>query len=237
MDRRVVTRRQQKIEEKLYAECASALLCESWVIQESDDEHEWPDLLISTANATFGLEVRKLYADEDTHGSRLREDESSNMSLLRQVATNYYKKDVPPVSVQFYGCPDNPNRIVEDLAIIVPSMHTWEQKKVTCGNHYWMFMHRLPDECGKYCRWKVVSDSVGWVGHIDQPVVLSAVHKKAVNLVKYKKHINDVRLLLVCDRTMNSGKYLFGIYHDIENSGFDHIYLLSYPDEIYHLPA
>lgn len=232
-----MTRRRQKIEEKLYAECASALLCENWAIQEPDNEYEWPDLLVKTATESFGLEVRKLYSDEDTNGSKLREYESSNIRLLRQTATIYYGNEAPPVKVQFYGHPDNPSQIADKLAMIVPSMHTWEHKKVSRGYQQWMYVRRLPNECGQYCRWEVISDSVGWVSNIDQLVIQRAIQKKAANLAKYRKNIDDVRLLLVCDRRKNSGKYLFGNPGRLENAGFKHIYLLSFPDEIAQSPA
>lgn len=232
-----MTRRRQKIEERLYAERAIALLGENWTIQEPDDEREWPDLLIKTTTGSFGLEVRRLYADEVSKGSLKRAAESSRARLLKQVATLYYEGGTPPVRVQFYGRPDNPATLADDLAEMVPLMHTWERKKVTYDSQRWMHVCRLPAECGEYSRWDIVSDLVGWVGVINPSVVQRAIQDKSAKLPRYKAHVEDVRLLLVFDRTRNSGKQLFANPPGIENTGFDHIYLLSFPDELIQIPA
>lgn len=213
------------------------MLGENWAIQEPDDEREWPDLLIETATGSFGLEVRKIYADEASKGSPKRAAESSHARLLREVAVLYYKGGAPPARIQFYGQPDDPAILAGDLASMVPSMQVWERKKVAYDRQRWMYVCRLPDECAEYSRWDMVSDSVGWVGGIDSSVVQRAIQEKATKLARYKLHVERVRLLLVCDRIRNSGKQLFGNFSGIEEAGFEHIYLFSFPDELIQIPA
>lgn len=214
-----------------------ALLGVNWTIQEPDDEREWPDLVIETATGPFGLEIRKLYADEVSGGSSRRAAESSRTRFLKEVASTYYERGAPPVRVQCYGMPDDLSRFADDLAAMVPVMQPWERKKVTYDGGRWVHVCRLRAECGEYSRWDVVSDSVGWVGVIDPSIVQAAIQAKSINLPRYKVHVEDVRLLLVCDRTRNSGKHLFGHLPAIERAGFNNIYLLSFPDEIYQIPA
>lgn len=234
---RTMIRRRQKIEERLFAERTIALLGESWTIQEPDNEIEWPDLLIKTAIGSFGLEIRKLYADEVSKGSLKRAGESRRARLLKQAAALYYEGGAPPAQVQFYGQPDDPITLANDLATMIPSMQVWEGRKVSYDSQRWMHVYRLPVEYGEYSRWHIVSDSVGWVGVIDISVVQRAIQEKSTRLTRYKRHLDDVRLLLVCDRTMNSGKQIFGNLSGIENAGFNYIYLLSFPDQLIKVPA
>lgn len=232
-----MTRSVQKTEERIYAEQTAILLGEEWDIREPGNEREWPDLLVDSASGTFGLEVRKIYADEASKGSLKRREESLRAERLREVADIYYSGAMPPIRLQFYGDPVDAENLASELASIVPSMQVWERKKVVCGVNSWMYVWRLPDECEEYRKWDIISDRVGWVGVLDPDVVQRAIHRKSSRLESYKKHIEDVRLLLVCDRTMNSGKNLFDEYPNLDQSGFDQIYLLSFPDDLVHIPA
>jgi hypothetical protein len=231
-----MTRKRQKVEEMLFAERAMDLLGENWTIHEPDNEREWPVLLVTTASGLFALEVRKLYSDEVSGGSLTRAAESSRACIKKQIASVYYKRGLPSVRVQFFGMPDDSNRFSDEIAKIVPTMKTWERKKVTYDNNRYVYICRLPEVCGEYSRWDIVSDSVGWDGVIDSSIVQTVVDKKSANLSRYKEHVEDVRLLLVCDRTKNSGKHVFRHLSFIESAGFNYIYLLSYPDEISQVP-
>lgn len=232
-----MTRKHQKTEEVLFAGRAGALLGESWTVEIPNDEERWPDLLVKTATGCFGLEVRKLHGDELSKGSLKRKAESSRSGILRKAADLYYKSDSLPVRVLFYGQPDDPETIANRLSTVVPSMKTWDQEKVSFGSQRWLYVVRLPDECAEYRWWTIVSDSVGWVGIIDSSMVQRAICEKAANLVRYRKHVEDVRLLLVCDRTRNSGKFFFGDTTTLDEAGFNHIYLLSFPDNLRQIPA
>jgi hypothetical protein len=227
-----MTKRRQKIEERLFAERAIALLGENWTIRETDNEREWPDLLIETATGPFGLEVRKIYIDEAPRGSPKRGAESSGVRLLREVAGLYYAEGAPPARVQFYGRPGDPAILAGDLTSMIPSMQIWERKKVIYDSQRWMHVCRLPAKCAEFRRWDIVSDSVGWVGVIDSSVVQRAIQGKSAKVARYKVHIEDVRLLLVSDRTRNSGKQRFADSPCISGAGFNQIYLLSFPDEL-----
>jgi hypothetical protein len=232
-----MTRRRQKEEERLFAQRVIAILGETWTIQEPPNEREWPDLLVETTTGRFGLEIRKLYGDEESQGSRKRAAESSHVQQLNQVATRYYKSGAPPARVQFWGSPDDPVSLASDLVAMVPSMQIWEQKKCSYDdNQRLLYVCRLPNECGEYRRWEVVSDAVGWVGYLKPSTVQHAIREKSAKLTQYKIHVKDIRLLLVSDRTKNSGKNLFGNISGVETEGFENIYLLSFPDQLIQIP-
>lgn len=232
-----MTRQRQKEEEKAFVKRAGDLLGENWNILEPPDEHEWPDLLVETDTGSFGIEVRKLYTDESTKGSPNRTAESLRIQQLNKVAALYYKNGSPAIRVQFYGNPENPTGLANDLASTVYSMKIWEQKKITYNCQQRMYVTRLPIEFGKYTRWIIVSDRVGFVGVIESSIVQRVIHEKSENLERYQAHIKDIRLLLVSDRTFNSGKNSFSNIDKLKTEGFDHVYLLSFPDELSQIPA
>ena len=227
-----MTRLRQKAEEILYAQCAGVLMESAWNINNPPNEEEWPDLLVNDGGQNFGLEVRKLYPDEGYRGSSKRAGEGERARQLKEAADIYYQEYPISVQVKIYGTPGDPNKFVEDIAGSIASLHLWQPKKIDLDDERWMYLCRLPDECGAYKRWTVLSDIVGWVGHIDSAVVQQAINKKSANLPKYESYLEKVSLLLVCDRTLNSGKRLFSNVKGLNTVGFECVYLFSYPDQL-----
>lgn len=204
----------------------------SWRIKEPPTEKEWPDLLVNDGCHDFGLEVRKLYPDEGVTGSSKRTAETKRVKQLREAANVYYQNNQTAVSVKIYGTPDEPAKLAQDVADAVESLQLWQQKKVCLDDSRWMYVSRLPDGCGEYKKWILLSDAVGWVGHANTAMVQKAVIKKSVNLPRYKSHLEKVSLLLVYDRTLNSGKYLFSSVEGVKTAGFEYVYLFSFPDQL-----
>jgi hypothetical protein len=232
-----MTRARQKVEERLYAEKASFLLGRSWCINDPPNEDEWPDLLVNDGDQDFGLEVRNLYPDEGVTGSSKRAGESKRVKQLRKAADCYYQNNLTAVNVKIFGDLGDPAKLAQNVAEAVESLRVWQQKKVRLGTGRWMYVSRLPDECGKYKRWILLSDAVGWVGHADSAMVQQAVFKKSVNLPKYKRHLEKISLLLVCDRTLNSGKFRFDNVKGLGTAGFEYVYLFSCPDQLIKISA
>ncbi len=117
-----MTRLRQKVEERLYAECAIALMGKEWHIHDSPDEINWPDLLVNDGNQDFGLEVRKLYTDEGTDGSPKRAAESRRAKQLQKAAMVYYQDNSIPVQVKIYGDPGEPIKLVSKIVSTVASL-------------------------------------------------------------------------------------------------------------------
>jgi len=204
----------------------------SWCIKESPTEKEWPDLLVNDGDLDFGLEVRNLFLDEGVKGSSKRTAESIRVKQLQKAADTYYQNNRIAVNVKICGSPGEPTKLAQDIASVVASLQLWQQKKICLDTGRRMYVSRLPDECGEYKRWVLLSDAVGWVGYADPAMVQQAVIKKSVNLPKYKRHLEKISLLLVCDRTLNSGKYLFANVKGLNTAGFEYVYLFSYPDQL-----
>jgi hypothetical protein len=93
-------------------------------------------------------------------------------------------------------------------------------------------MTPLQASFGNYSRWLLVDDRVGWTREVTSTDLQSAINKKAVKLRLYKQKYTDIDLLLVADRTFNSGKLLPAHNLVIQNPGFRRIYFLSYPEAI-----
>lgn len=232
-----MTRPIQKIEEQNYANLAAKLLKENWQISEPENELDWPDLLVKNGDKYFGLEVRKVFKDEKAKGSLSRTDESIRIDRLQSSAIEFYKTFSCSVKVQLYGDPGNPLELAKCIGIAANSLKEWGRVKVRLGNQRWMYVCRLPDDCEKYTRWDLLSDTVGWVGTIGSDCIQKAIHSKAKKLAKYKRNLSVVDLLLVCDHTKNSGKNNFGELEKVDTEGFDRIYLMTYPSNIIKLPA
>ena len=93
-----------------------------------------------------------------------------------------------------------------------------------------VYLTRLPEQLQEYRRWTYVTDQVGWVTTIDKACLERAIAQKAKRLPKYRKHISDVRLLIVSDRLYNSGKAHVTNEIQCEAHGFTAVYYLSYPE-------
>ena len=227
-----MTRLSQKIEERLYAQHVGTLMGKTWAIQNPPAEDEWPDLLANDGDQGFGLEVRELYPDEGVNGSSKRTAEVKRVKQLQKAADVYYQDNSTAVQVKICGAPGDPNKLSQDIAGSVASLSLWQHKKLYLDDGRWMYVRRLPDECGAYKKWVVLSDTVGWVGYVDPVMVQKVINIKSDNLPRYKSHLEKVSLLLVCDRALNSGKNFFANVKGLNTAGFEYVYLLSYPDQL-----
>jgi hypothetical protein len=230
-----MTRPIQKNEEQRYAKRASELLMENWCISQPNNELDWPDLLIKNGDQEFGLEIRKVFKDEKKGGSPSRTGESSRKKQLQCSATEYYKAFSCSVKVQLNGDPGNPCELAKIIGDEAKKLGVWEQVKVHLSNHRWMYVRRLPDEFQQYKKWVLLSDAVGWVGILSSKDLQKAIDMKAKKLPRYRRNVEQVRLLLVCDHFQNSGKTSFTETEKLNKKEFDRIYFMSYPDKIIEL--
>jgi hypothetical protein len=230
-----MTRESQKKEELNFAKKAGELLGERWNIDESPNENDWPDLVISDVNQKFGLEVRNLYKDEIKSGSSLREIESIRASNLVRLSEAYYKISNIPISLNILG--DINRKGVSEVANILKEKaeSLSEQNELDFKIDQFeikFYITRLPMSFGQYNRWQNVGDYVGWVSELLFQKIQSAISIKESKLDKYRSNIEDVRLLLVVNRMKNSGRVkLPGNISDITSS-FNVVYLMLYPEKI-----
>ncbi|WP_027149005.1 hypothetical protein [Methylobacter tundripaludum] len=95
-----------------------------------------------------------------------------------------------------------------------------------------VFMTPLPTTWFDYSRWIYVDDKAGWLRQVTETDLQNAVNRKQANLPLYKKKYENTELLLVADRTFNSGKLVEAHHLAVSNPGFRAIYFMSYPESI-----
>ena len=217
----------------MYAQKAGELLSESWEIKSAPDETNWPDLIVSTESGKFGLEVRELYLDENAKGSESKIIEKKNLQKIQKIADSYYKNNRSSIKVDFCGDIENTALILDTIQKSYKELTEFEGKRIEPYRGCVMHLLKIPDECNEYKRWRYLSDKIGWIKNVDNNIFFKAISEKELKLTKYRRKINDVRLLLVSDRTFNSGK--IRLDHTIiqESCGFNNVYYLSYPMEVW----
>lgn len=79
-----------------------------------------------------------------------------------------------------------------------------------------------------------MGDRVGWVDNNPIGRINEAINKKSKKLPAYKKcsRLDDICLMIIADRYMNSGKLSLEKHHPFDAKGFHTVYFFSYPENI-----
>lgn len=225
-----MTTETQKWLELRYATKACEKLDMLWEITPSPNEIDWPDLLVTEDGYRFGLEVREIFPDESFKGSKKRRDEASNVRVITEISEKYYALSEVPIRVKFIGSVSDQELIVNKLVSASSTLKDSEQVRLELAPECVLYITKLHLSFKNYNRWVYVSDQVGWVSNLDAGFIQEKIDEKSAKLVKYIKNINDVRLLLVCNRELNSGKFVCSPEGLINLAGFKEVYFLSYPE-------
>lgn len=219
-----------KVQERIFAEKAATLLAADWMLK---DIPEPLDFEVRTAAETFGLEVRQIFVDVETHfGSAMKRSEKKTIDALSLLAKKYYEEGGLPISAQFLGVVSSINSDAI-LKCMLQSAPKYSGGRVTVqAPQVKVFMSPLPEHFMHYSRWKFVNDRVGWLKKVSRSDLQGAIDKKALNLAAYKQKYEHIELLLVADRVFNSGKLISDDLHNLINPGFRNIYFMSYPESI-----
>lgn len=224
----------QKNKEMNYAIQLAEAMGKSWEIEFPPNEDEWPDLLISDGIQHFGLEVREITKDPETRkGSKRKANESRNSQKVQTLAESYYENFRIPLKVEILGEFDDNERIIEALIKFANGSQDWSSERIELDYDLKIYVTRLPDKAGKYTRWENVDDRVDWVREVDLEFVRPFVAEKEARIGKYRTHINDVRLLLVADRTCSSGMLEFQGGGLKLETAFNKVYVLEYPSKVH----
>jgi 2-methylaconitate cis-trans-isomerase PrpF len=73
---------------------------------------------------------------------------------------------------------------------------------------------------------------VGWVGRDPVLAIEAALLSKKDKYTTYRAVAEDIRLLIVADRTQNSGKLVLEADTRLDITPFRAAYFLSYPDSL-----
>lgn len=206
----------------------------SWKIEFPPNEIEWPDLLVSEGSKTFGIEVREITKDKETKkGSKRRATESRNRQKINDLIKNYYAESKVPIKVNILGPIDEGDNLLVKLISFAGSSDVWKSDRIEINPKLHIHVTRLPDEVGQYTHWDHVGDRVGWVRKIDSEYIMPFVLEKEKRISKYKTHFEDVRLLLVADRTFSSGMLEMQEGDKKIKSLFSELYLFEYPYKVH----
>jgi hypothetical protein len=225
-----MTTETQKWLELRYVTKAYEKLGKSWSVDSAPDESDWPDILAVEDGHKFGIEIREIFPDESTKGSVNRRREANNDQSIRDIAKAYYEDSDLPISLKFIGDISNQTAIVNKLWSASKDIPDMDQVRLELSSSCTMYIRKLPSRFENYNRWTYVSDRAGWVGKLDTDFIQEKIDEKSSKLEKYTRNIDDVRLLLVCNRDLNSGKFVYSPEGTINPSGFKEVYFLSYPD-------
>jgi hypothetical protein len=218
-----------KVNERLYAESAARLLGFEW---ELIDIEEPLDFEVKVGNETFGLEVRQIFTDpEGRAGSKSKQNESKNQKRASALARMYKAKGGTPVNVKFLGSLEaiSDEELVAEIIANCSSLPSLEKRLEFNG----LIMFLSPQTLGHdNVVWSCIEDRVGWVRAVTSSTLQDAVNKKQEKLPLYLRKYSNIVLLLVADRTLNSGRLSASQAITVVNPGFSAIYFLSYPEEV-----
>lgn len=218
-----------KVNERLYAESAARLLGFEW---ELIDIEEPLDFEVKVGNETFGLEVRQVFIDaESSSGSKSKQNESKNQKRASALAKMYKAKGGPPINVKFLGSLQSisDDELIAEIIANCPSSPNADKRLELNG--LIIFLTTLPLDYNNTV-WSCIDDRVGWVGAATSNTLQDAVNKKQGKLPSYLQKYSNIVLLLVADRTLNSGKLSTSQAITVVNPGFSAIYFLSYPEDV-----
>lgn len=233
MARKVVTRAAKKHRERFWAEQAARHLGMVWTL---GADREAPDFIVIEGDGQFGLEITELFAGSiGPDGSAAKARESRTQRSVNDLRQAYEAINNIPLIVKFVG-----NMEDDNLRTVVPALVAHDLPSKPIG---YRFVHdteiahplraplRVHVTRGLRPDWFSVNDRVGFVDRNPRHIVDAAIENKAKDLARYRATAgSDVRLLLVADRIMNSGKLLLGNSAGFDSFGFQAVYFLSYPE-------
>lgn len=233
----------KKTRERIYLD--SFLKAVSWQPSEII-ESESPDFLLSVGTRIVGVELVQVFADQELKRSKMRERESRRLSWLGELAEDYYNSGGTPAHVQLQFEPsffasiggnipaELRDRVVKRLRARIARMK--EGATLTSrvrGRHQallaTLWLRKLPGNFGRYTRWRLANDAVGWARRLRPEHVASLIAKKASLLPEYRRRTSDVVLVVVADKFLVSGMIIWN-GERLPATAFEAVYLLHYPE-------
>lgn len=229
----LMTRSPQKEGERFFTEKAAKALNKEWCL---GPDRENPDFIVSEGEKQFGLEVVYIFAgQQDEHGSHKKRAERDTQKAVHALRAEFEKKDDTPLAVKFVG-----DMCRENVDEVVPILHGWKLSAKPFGCLDSFTVDNGSAKLSVYItraiqpNWFRVNDRVGWVNRNPIDWITETIEGKAKNLPRYKKcsDLDDIRLLIVADRRMNSGRLSLEDSPALDLRGFYAVYFFSYPESV-----
>ena len=218
-----------KWEERFYVERAAEMLKVEWVVGE---DRESPDFIIAEGNYQFGLEISELFIGrEGRKGAAKKAEESFDQEAIDRYRNIYEGERDIPLCVRILGSVND--EIMDQLLAYLlrhdfGAMSLGDQIVIQPSDHFKAYVTK-----GLRNWWFRVDDRVGMVNTDPMPIMEVRVARKSENLRRYQEAAGeDVRLLLVANRIMNSGRLKLVEKESLDTRGFRAVYFLSYPENV-----
>ena len=228
-----MTRPSKKEGERFLVEKAAEFLGKTWTLG-PDREH--PDFVVTEGAQQFGLEVCEIFTGQQSGaGSHMKREESETQRAANAIRREYESKKNIPLSVRFVGdmCSEN---VVAVLRALVAKDFTTKQfgHQEIIDSDKGRGRLRVYATRALRANWFCVNDRAGRVDRHPKKSIIAAIEKKSKKLPQYKEcsRLDDIRLLVVANRIMNSGKLLLEERTTLDLRGFRVAYFFSYPESI-----
>jgi hypothetical protein len=228
-----MTRSPQKERERFYVEEAARLLGKEWHL---GPDRENPDFIVTEGTEQFGLEVVDVFAGlQNRSGARMKKEESDTQKAVDALRQKYEAIGGTPLSVKFVG-----DMCDENTAAVLSALTKKDIAARPVGHHEVI----EADEGKALLRahvtrafradWFCVNHRAGAVDRNPKDLIAKAIEDKAQKLPRYKKcvSLDDIRLLVVANRIMNSGKLRLEECPAFDLKGFQVVYFYSYPESV-----
>ena len=161
----------------------------------------------------------------------MKESESNNQRDLNRLRLEYEAITQIPLSVKFVG-----NMSSENMASVIPALIAEDFASKPILHHVVIDEDNgLRIHVTKAFRpdWISVNHRVGWVDRNPMGRIAAVIDKKSKELPSYRDAAgSDIRLLIVADRTYNSGKLMINQSVALDPRGFSVVYFYSYPESV-----
>ncbi len=223
----------KKERERLFVERAAELLGKRWCL---DPDRESPDFIVTEGAQRFGLEVCEIFkGPQDESGSRDKRTESETQRAMNDLRHEYESKEGVPLWAKFVG-----DMNTENMAEVLPRLRAMNLSAKPVGHHDIIEVDEgeatlhVQVTRALWADWFSVNHRVGWVDRNPIERIAKAIGKKSKKLSCYRKcaGLKDIRLLVVANRIMNSGKLLPPERAALDVRGFQVVYFLSYPESV-----
>ena len=224
-----MTRPLKKTRERFFGEQAAKCLGVAWTL---GPDRERPDFIVNEGEQQFGLEICEIFTGPQRRaGSAMKESESNNQRDLNRLRLEYEAITQIPLSVKFVG-----NMSSENMASVVPALIAEDFASKPILHHVVIDEDNgLRIHVTKAFRpdWISVNHRVGWVDRNPMGRIAAVIDKKSKELPSYRDAAgSDIRLLIVADRTYNSGKLMVNQTFALDPRGFSVVYFYSYPESV-----
>lgn len=223
----------KKAGERFYVERAGELLGRTWILE---PDRESPDFIVTENGQQFGLEVCEIFTGpKNKKGSRKKAKESDTQKAVNALRQKYEANTNIPLVVKLVG-----DMCAENMADVVPVLLAMGLSNKPYGHQTCVDVDKGHARLRVYvtralqANWFSVNDQVGWVNTKPIDDIVREIEEKSKKLPAYKEcaGLDDIRLLIVANRTMNSGKLILEEPPALNLRGFQFVYFFSYPEPI-----